>query len=747
MKDTISRRRCTWYNANSHFCQTMYLIPLVILLTTSVVKAQESLEIIRGESNTNRWIHYSDASNALYHHITGQAYGLLDRRAEKISKLHTLSGWQDRQDEIRSKLTEIIGPFPEKTPLNAEVVRTVEKDTYRVEHIIYESQPDFYVTSSLFIPEGLKGQGPAVIYTSGHTPESYRSTTYQHVILNLVRKGFIVFAFDPVGQGERLEYFQPQEGTSAVGGPTREHSYPGAQGFITGSSQARYMIWDGIRAVDYLLTRDEIDPARIGITGRSGGGTQSAYIAAFDERIHAAAPENYITSLTRLLESIGPQDAEQNLPGGIARGIDHGDLLAVRAPKPALMLTTTGDFFSIQGARETAREVAEIYKAYSKEGNFSMVEDDASHASTQKNREAMYGFFQQHLDNPGSVADLPTEPLSEEEIRVTRTGQVSTSLEGETVFSLNRREAEGLMDKLQASRQEDLSGHLSEVLASARELSGYREPVEVAQPVFAGRNPRGKYAIEKYFVKGEGDYVIPYLLLVPDEPNGKALIYLHPSGKDAEASKGGELEWFVRNGFTVLSPDIIGVGEMGPGDLSRVTIEGVSYSMWFASVLIGRSIVGIRAGDVVRLIRLLERDTETDEIYGVARREMTPVLLHAAAFDDGISRIALVEPYSSYRSIVTNRFYEPDFVHGTVAGSLKAYDLPDLAASLAPRKLIMAGVTDGFGKTIDTALNIMEDLSFIKTAYKERKADGQLNIISRKSLEKPNDLFIEWIKE
>src|SRR5690606_6078198 len=153
---------------------------------------------------------------------------------------------------------------------------------------------------------------------------------------------------DPVGQGERLEYFDPKTGKSSVGGPTIEHSYPGAQAFVTGSSQARYMIWDGIRGVDYLLSRKEVDSDRIGITGRSGGGTQSAYIAAFDERIKAAAPENYITSFTRLFQSIGPQDAEQNFPSGIISGLDHADLLSVRAPKPGLMITTTRDMFSIQ---------------------------------------------------------------------------------------------------------------------------------------------------------------------------------------------------------------------------------------------------------------------------------------------------------------------------------------------------------------------------------------------------------------
>jgi hypothetical protein len=330
-------------------------------------------------------------------------------------------------------------------------------------------------------------------------------------------------------------------------------------------------------------------------------------------------------------------------------------------------------------------------------------------------------------------------------MQVTKTGQFYTSFGGETVFSLNYKEAEKLVAKLQSSRT-DLPGYLSGALNSAKMLSGYQEPSVTNEPVFTGCIQREGYIIDKYFVKGEGDYIVPFLLMKPEKPNNKALIYLHPSGKSAEASAGGEIEWFVRNGFTVLAPDMIGVGEMGPGDfLGDSYIEGVSYNVWFASMLIGRSIVGIRASDVVRLTRLLKKTIGISEVYGFARKEMGPVLLYAAAFDSAITRIALIEPYSSYRSIVMNRFYDPNFIMSAVPGALKAYDLPDLAASLAPRKLMLAGVTDGSGKNIDSE-NINKDLAIIKIAYQNKKADGYLNLVYVMPTEKPYDLYTEWIK-
>jgi hypothetical protein len=591
------------------------------------------------------------------------------------------------------------------------------------------------VTSSLFIPNNLNNEpAPAILYVSGHTTDGYRSNAYQHAILNFVKKGFIVFAIDPVGQGERLEYYDPETGESKVGGPTTEHAFPGGQAFITGSSLAQYMIWDGIRAVDYLIEREEVDPDRIGITGMSGGGTQAAYIAALDERIYASVPSNYITSFTRLLQTIGPQDSEQNFFHGIAHGIDHADLLAVRAPKPALMMSTRNDFFSIQGARETAREVSKVYKAFDYADRFGMVEDDGGHTVTLKNREAMYAFFQHHLQNPGNSDDLETDILSEDEIQVTEYGQVSQSFGGETVYSLNQNLAEQKLSERKVQRQ-DINVHIPKVLEEAKRLSGYQEPELINKPVFTGRFQRDGYTIEKYFIEGEGDYIIPYLLMIPENANGKALLYLHPEGKSEEAHENGEIEWFVKQGFTVLAPDLIGTGEMGSGLLRRE---------WRASILIGRSITGIRAGDVVKLVRLLEQKREPDEIYGLAKKEMGAVLLHSAAFEPIISAVALVDSYSSYQTIIDTQIYDTSFINSTVPGALTAYDLPDLGASLAPRKLLIAGSTDGAGEQ-GGADFLQKEYEFTIQSYEQENAVDNF-YLTGESGDNIFDLYMQWIE-
>lgn len=698
-----------------------FLLTLLLISLGPAAICQDDLNVING-----KWLIHSNAGNSLYDHFTNESFRLLNERSAEVLKLSTPEQWMSRQGYIKEKLAECIGSFPEKTPLNARITGTIIKDEFRVEHVVFESIPGFYVTSSLYIPAGTRRNQklPAIVYCSGHSADGYRSAPYQHLILNLVKKGFIVFAFDPVGQGERLEYFDKAKGKSDIGGPTSEHSYPGAQAFISGNSQAKFMIWDGIRAVDYLLTRREVDPARIGITGRSGGGTQSAYIAAFDDRILAAAPENYITNYTRLLQTIGPQDAEQNLPGFISKGLDHADFLIVRAPKPALMITTTNDMFSIQGAMETEKEVFAAYMALGNPGNFSRCEDDAGHASTLKNREALYAFFNKHLGNPGNAGDENTEPLTREELRVTESGQVSVSLRGETVYSLSLNDAVRLEQKPDDARS-SAQGYSRAAVEWAKILSGYVAPVTIPDPVFTGRIARDGYSIEKFFVRGSGKYIIPYLVFRPENPIGRGLIYLHPRGKAAGAD--GDIQKIVSKGWTVLAPDLPGTGETASSLRGDANFGGASHNLWYAGILTGNTITGLRASDLTLLAGILKKNGFI-EISGIALSDMAPVLLHSAAISGAFTGVVLLEPYSSYMSLVAERRYNPFFALSAVPGSAGRYDLPDLAASLAPGKLVIAGTVDGSGKrnNID---RIQNDIGIVKSEYTRKGAGDNLVIL------------------
>jgi cephalosporin-C deacetylase-like acetyl esterase len=690
---------------------------------------EEDLNVIGG------WMRFTDAPNALYHHLSRDAFDLLDARSRRVSALGTPADWRLRQEEIRRALEEIVGPLPARTPLNARITGVVRKSAFRMEKVVFESMPGFHVTGIVFVPEGVTDRRPAILYASGHAALGFRTSTYLHVIQNLVRKGFIVFAFDPVGQGERIQHWDPEQGGSRVGGPTLEHSYPGAQCFISGRSLARYMIWDGIRALDYLVGRDDVDPARLGVTGRSGGGTQTAYIAALDERVAAAAPENYITSFRRLIETRGVQDAEQNFLHGMLHGIDMADLLALRAPRPTLMITTTRDIFSIQGAREVFAEVRPAFRALGGDANFTMVEDDDRHASTRTNRESMYGFFQEALGLPGSSRDEDVPELPLHELQVTATGQVSTSMGGETIFSLNRAETEPQFAAMQASRL-SLGDHLSRVRSAGRDVSGYRAPAAAAdhQAVFTGRWHRDGYVVEMFFIPGEGDYVIPFLVFVPHRATSHpAVVYLHPEGKAADAAPEGPIEQLVNRGYLVLAPDLIGIGELGPGQYRGDAYDfkpgPVSYNLWFAALQIGRSITGIRAGDIVRTVHYLRSrdDVDPGRIQALARGEVGAALLHAAVFEDMVRSVALIDPLVSWAELVRHQYYRTYHVPHAVPGALGHYDLPDLAAALAPRRLLVLGVADHQGRPAGPEL-IDREMEVVRRAYIAAGADDGLSM-------------------
>jgi cephalosporin-C deacetylase-like acetyl esterase len=684
----------------------------------TVLAQDDDLSILSG------WLRYRGKGNALYNHFYAIASSYLSEREKTVSRLKTPEQWKSRQQAMKRKVTQAIGgEFPDKSPLKAETTGYLQRRNFTVEKVIFESMPDYHVTGCLFLPKSGEAKKPAVIYCSGHTEIAFRAETYQHVILNLVNKGFVVFALDPVGQGERLQYYNPRLGSSMIGGATKEHSYPGAQCFLSGSSIARYFIWDGIRTVDYLLTRPEVDSGRIGITGRSGGGTQSAYIGAMDQRIQASAPECYITSFQRLLQSIGPQDAEQNLFEGLKNGIDHADLLELRIPKPTMMITTTRDFFSIQGARETSREVERVYKIFGKSNNFSMIEDDAPHASTVRNRERMYAFFQHQFNNPGSSQDESVEYFSPDELHVTKTGQVLTSRKGKSVFHLNRQRAGKQISALEKRRESTVNNPKSRI-PEIKKLSGFVDPQTNSKPVFAGRYVREGYQIEKYFTEGPEKYKIPYLLFLPKvkEERYAAMFYLHPGGKATEAYEGGEIETLLKKGYAVLAPDLAGTGELGPGgfggDAYEFKIGRGAYNIWFFGMQVGKSIVATQVADLLRLIQVLKNrdDIDNNHISAIARGSLTSTLLHAAAFSEDISKVALIEPLLSYKSIVMNKYYQPELIHQTVPGSTHAYDLPDVAACLAPRKLWLIRVLDHRMKEA-TDEQIAKTYNYVRKAY------------------------------
>lgn len=699
-------------------------------------KDEENLDVFQ------QWIRWNNPGSLLLNHLIKQAFDYYDLRDREIVKLNKKEDWISRQEFVRNKLMEFIGPFPLKGALNPRITGIIKKEGYRIEKIVYESWPGFYVTGCLYVPDKIKGKAPAILNVIGHEQESFRNELCQVINYNLVKKGMIVFAIDPPGQGEHVQYYDPKIKLSSVGYSVVEHCYFGNQCFLSGSSCAKYFIRDGMRAIDYLLTRKEVDPERLGVTGFSGGGTVTSYIGALDDRIKVSIPCSWATVSRRQLETKGGQDSETGFYRQVAEGITFEDLLEVRAPKPTLLTFVSRDeYLCLQGAREAYNEAKIAFKMFGQADNLALVEDDSKHWMTPKIRLAIYAFFMKHFNISGDPSEAEAEILSREELTVTPTGQISTFLGGDMIFDVNKKETEKLINNLSKARK-DIGKHLAEVQVKAKEISGYITPVSGSgEPFINGRYQREGYTVGKYALRGEGNYAIPILLFVPDDHNQKhpAVVYLHSKGKAAEAKPGGEIEKLVKEGYIVAATDVLGVGET-----ANTAARGITDG--YTAVIIGRSVVGIQAADIVRTMNYLKSLSEVDtlNIGAIGINEMCIPLLHAAAFDPSIKNIILIGSLISYKSVVMNRFYkigltpregggnwhpyEVDFSWG-VAGVLTAYDLPDLIGCVAPRKVVLAGLKDQMLEPASPEL-INQELDFPLSVYSSKKSSENIKIVS-----------------
>ena len=659
------------------------------------VRAQDELDFLTGLSD------YTEIREMLPRYLRAKADTLLDERQRQVAQLSTEGDVAERRGYIRRRMREALGGLPERTPLNPRVVGSLDRGDYVIEKIIFESQPGFYVTANLYRPKTGNPPYPAILYPLGHETGGKSHDTWQRMLGSLAKKGYVALAWDPLGQGERAQIYDVDFEARKLVRSTTEHTVLGVQCLLVGDNLARYTVWDGIRALDYLLSRPEVDNERVACTGNSGGGTHTAYLSALDDRIKVAAPSCFITSWRQLLRTIGPQDAEQVLLPSIGAGMDHGDFLLAFASKPYLMLSATRDFFSITGARATYAETKGVYERLGAGDRIAMSEVDAGHGYHQPNRLAAYDWFARWLKGEEDRGPEPEiEIASFRELACTETGQLATSLGGETVFSLNRKRADALDKKLPAREESGFRDEIRKRVMETGKIATEKGPVQV-RPY--GRIQRDGYVIQKLAYASEPGILIPSLLFVPDGgPVRKpAVVYVHGEGKSVDAKAGGDIEWLAKAGNIVLAVDLRGTGETSRLD----DRNGSDWPLYFGdyesamtAFLIGESLVGMRAADVIRGVDLLlaRSDVDAGAISGVGKRSGAVPLLYAAAVDERLGRLALEEMLVSYRSVVDQKIHR-NVLENIVPGVLKQFDLPDLVTSLAPRRVFLVNPVNPLG--------------------------------------------------
>jgi dienelactone hydrolase len=637
----------------------------------------------------------------LHRYVLDQAQQHFDARRKVVSALKTPADIARRSADLRAFFLRSLGDMPERTPLNPRVVGTTKGTGYRVEKVIFESRPSYHVTANLYMPEG-PPPFPGVLLPCGHSDNGKAYVDYQRASILLAKNRMAVLCYDPIGQGERYQMLDAQ-GKPIVRGTT-EHTMAGIGAMLVGRQLASYLIWDGLRALDYLASRPEIDPARLACTGNSGGGTMTSYLMALDDRIAVAAPSCFITSLERLFATIGPQDAEQNITGQVAAGLDHADFITMRAPKPTLLTVGTRDFFDIQGSWDSFREVKLIYGRFGFGERVDLFESDEPHGFTGARRVATARWMKRWLIYHDDAIDEPDFPITADaELQCTRTGQVLSDFKDVSVFDLNRHRERALRSSRETLTASSLPAFRSEV---KKRLALDTGRLKAVRPSVGNKG-----GVRTLSFEVEPGLNLPAFELTSDgsaSQGGPTVVKVGVDwdqelaahkGTEGRSGAGGSIVLFDPRGMGKTTPK----AESGRGD----SPFGRDWTEAYVALHIGRPLLGQRVADLLSILEGLAAESDArgrNGFHVVGKGAVGLVVLHAALLDEHglIKKVTLERSLVSWADIV-ERGLSRNQMGSVVPGVLEAYDLPDLAARLAPLPLTIDSPVDAVGEPVALA--------------------------------------------
>jgi cephalosporin-C deacetylase-like acetyl esterase len=687
-----------------------------------------------------------DYWNDLPNRMTASMAAARAQRKSDIAKVTSSAAAADRIAFIRTKVWECIGGKPEETPLNPVITGVIEREKYRIEKVVFESQPGFYVTAHLYLPKSGVRPYPAILAALGHYPESKANRSYQTVFQNLARKGYAVLAFDPPGQGERLQYLDPSR-TRSLYGPTGEHDRFGWPALLIGSSTTQFELWDGIRALDYLLSRPEIDHDRIGCCGHSGGGTQAMFLCALEPRIKAAVVvEGHTENLAG--DNYQPPgayaDAEQNLIGGLKIPLDRGDLLAAFAPRPLRICYSPIDNAStysphyVQGTREIFEELGGLYSVFNAKDRVTLFASTLPHDYDYFHRRATYEWFNQWLLNgQGNAEEVAFEEAPEQTLWCTTTGQVLTSLGGREAFQVN-------YDRLLAAQQrrgqpdkQRLQKDLSEIL----NITPQRGTVSTRT---LSSRIWNDISVEEIEYQSEPGIRVPGWFLKPSNGSSKLPVVLMSAddGKNALFERWQFIERACGAGIAICSSDVRACGattprfpSTGPLFYSGGAVD-LAYSL--VNLSLGSPIIGQQTWDLLRGVDFLSARSDVDGARIAVSGTGTSGLacIAAAALDQRICGLMVNRTLVDFASVVAAKDYDLP-VSAVAFGMLRKFDLPELCASMAPRPVCLVNPVGPNGNPLA--------LSEVNEAYKIAKQSEKFSV--RVETNPADEIMLMWMQK
>lgn len=599
------------------------------------------------------------------------------------------------QQEVRGLFLECIGGLPQIPAGEPKIVAREDKGGYTLEKLLFQPREGTWATANVYVPNNMKKPAPAVLVTIGHDDRGKADPEYQYLAQLLVRAGMIVLLLDPLGQGERFEHFELDMDYQPIQGCSGEHDLLDWKAKLIGQSLARYFIQDGICALDYLASREDVDASRIGLTGHSGGGTQTSMLMmAAGDRFAAAAPCAYTSDHRAMMETGIDPDNEMLWPGCIAKGLDYVDLVAGVAPNPVLFLTNQHDFFPREGTLRTLADARALWQKCGSAHTVEMATAQSQHAYPHSLAQAVCAFFAQHLqadvqDVQALLVDFTFAPVEPSALWCTPEGQVIKYDPGMRTIH------DELVDEMRRLRKERAALTEEVLTAELSKLLRIDALDKLPQPRVFAEGTCGHVQYRSIIWRPE-DYYWNSGTLLRDLRQGdkplKTIIGLWPEGTARLTEHSDWIHRCMQRGYQVLVMDVAGSGAMVPARLGNTDMYAgwsTMYNLNAYLMQLDDSFFALRTRQIVAAVRMLSGWQEADGVILFAQKEFSRYA-DAAAMLTG-TPVRSDEDFQPWEEIVEEKYHDQTWSHAWVLpGGLKLYDEPELKSMLCRKGLLCA---------------------------------------------------------
>ncbi|SOD14405.1 alpha/beta hydrolase family protein [Pedobacter xixiisoli] len=587
---------------------------------------------------------------------------------------------------VRQKANEVFGKLPKKAALNPQITGIVEQDGYRIEKVIYQSFENHHVTANLYVPNG-SGKFPAVLLFCGHEDVSKATESYQKTAILLAKNGFVVFVIDPISQSERVQLTN-ENGKSLTRGSTTEHTLLNLSSNLVGTSVAAYELFDNQCGLDYLVTRKEVDANKIGVTGNSGGGMQTIYFAAIDDRVKVVVPCSYLASRENTLATTGAADGCAQIPNEGAHLLEMSDYLIAAAPKPTLVLAGRYDFIDYNGTQQSFDDLKRVYTSLGEPEKVSLFTYDDGHGISKPKRENAVQWFRKWLYNDDSaIVEPDLKVLTDGELFATEKSKVNLSFPNEiTVQQHNRKLSQEYL-----KNREDFGGLTIE--AKQQHIRNLLN-IDVSNQNISSENVgevKGKFALfQKVIIRKQNEIPLPVLVYYPQKEVRKVVIWISDGGKNKLVDSAALMrEYIDQQDVAVVFADLRGTGETADKpELNDPKYFSKDYRNAMLALHIGKPLLGQRTQDIQTILQFIAADQKMKQasIEVNAKGNLGLVALHAAFLDHKISSVNLDDCIGSYKEILEQPLAKDRY--GLVLhGQLAHYDIPDLIRWMTKTKV------------------------------------------------------------